>query len=62
MRWFRPWGWIALPVSPAGWLVTLAAAAFVAWSFMAVDRNSHSVSDTLIGTLPWAFMAAATLL
>lgn len=51
--WFRPWGWIYRPVSWQGMLACLAALAFCLQVFMAVDRNSHSVSDTLYGIFPY---------
>jgi len=53
MQWFKPWGWIHRPASIAGALVTLAAAAFCVNVFIAVDRHSHSVSDTLYGIFPF---------
>jgi hypothetical protein len=51
--WFRRWGWIHRPVSPAGWAATLLALAFCAQVFLFVDRRSHSVSDTLYGIFPY---------
>ena len=53
-HWFRSWGWIYRPISPAGWILTLLLVAACAWVFVAVDRKSHSVSDTLIGVFPYA--------
>ena len=41
--WFAPWGWSYRPVSLPGF-------ALVA---LAVDRHSHSVSDTLYGLFPF---------
>ena len=58
MTWFKTFGWIYRPASIAGWLVTAAALGAIVWAFLAVDRNSHSVSDTLIGTFPWAVIFA----
>ncbi len=52
-RWFRPWGWIYLPVSIPGLLLTAAAAVFCVQVFLAVDRHSHSASDTLYGIFPF---------
>jgi hypothetical protein len=55
VRWFKPLGPIFLPVSAAGWLITLAAAAFAINVFMVADGHSHSVSDTLYAVFPyWA--------
>ncbi len=55
MLWFKSFGLIYRPVSIAGWLVTAAGLAFCVQVFLAIDRNSHSVSDTLYGIFPyWA--------
>ena len=51
--WFKPWGWIYRPVSWQGWLTALIALAFCVQVFVAVDRHSHSVSDTLYGIFPY---------
>ena len=53
MQWFRPWGWIHRPSSAAGVLVSLGALLFCVNVFIAVDRHSHSVSDTLYGIFPF---------
>ena len=53
MPWFRRTGWFHVPVSLAGVIVTLGALAFCVQVFLAVDRNSHSVSDTLYGVYPF---------
>jgi len=59
--WFRPWGWIYRPVSVEGVLVVLIAAAFCAQVFLAVDRRTHSVSDTLYGVFPFVVPALMVL-
>lgn len=59
--WFKKSGWIYLPVSVAGALLALGALAFCVTVFMAVDRNSHSVSDTLYGTFPYVVSAFTVL-
>lgn len=59
-RWFAPSGWIYRPVSWQGVLVVLLAFAFCAQVFWAVDRRSHSVSDTLYGIFP--FVVASLML
>ena len=51
--WFKRLGWFYLPVSLPGAVITLAALAFCAQVFLAVDRKSHSVSDTLYGVFPF---------
>lgn len=46
-------GWFYLPCSVAGGVLYLPAAAFCATVFVAVDRHSHSASDTLYGCYPF---------
>jgi hypothetical protein len=58
--WFKRVGWVYLPVSAPGGIITLAVLAFCAQVFLAVDRHSHSVSDTLYGVFP--FFASSFLL
>jgi hypothetical protein len=52
-RWFAPWGWVHRPVSWPGAALVLAVLVFCAQVFLAVDRHSHSVSDTLYGIFPY---------
>jgi hypothetical protein len=52
-RWFRPAGWLFIPVSVPGAAVVVGAVAFCVQVFVAVDRRSHSVSDTLYGVFPY---------
>ena len=55
MRWFKPVGLFFVPTSVMGWLLSGAALAFCVQVFWAVDRHSHSVTDTLYGIFPfWA--------
>ncbi len=51
--WFRRWGWIYRPVSLCGWAIVAMAAVFCVTVFRAVDRHSHSVSDTMYGVFPY---------
>lgn len=60
MTWFRPMGLLFRPASLAGWLISLAVIGFCIQAFIAVDRHSHSGSDTLYGIFP--FWAPAFLL
>jgi hypothetical protein len=46
-------GWFYLPCSVAGCVLYLLAAGFCATVFVAVDRHSHSVSDTFYGIYPF---------
>jgi hypothetical protein len=58
--WFKRAGWFYIPVSLPGIVITLAVLAFCAQVFLAIDRHSHSASDTLYGVFP--FFACAFLL
>lgn len=57
---FRAGRWICRPASVFGWLISAAALAYLVTVFIAIDRHSHSVSDTLYAFFPQA--AAAFLL
>lgn len=58
--WFKRVGWFYWPVSVPGAVICLLAAGFCLTVFRAVDRHSHSASDTLYGIFP--FFACAFLL
>ena len=51
--WFKRIGWFFVPCSVPGGAITLIALAFCAQVFWAVDRRSHSISDTLYGIFPY---------
>lgn len=51
--WFKKWGWIYRPTSVEGVLLLVLAAVFCVQVFVAVDRHSHSASDTLYGIFPF---------
>lgn len=51
--WFKEWGLIYYPISWQGFVLTIIALAFCVQVFLAVDSNSHSVSDTLYGVFPF---------
>ena len=51
--WFRPWGWTHRPVSWQGIFISTLVIVFCVQVFVAVDRQSHSVSDTLYGVFPY---------
>jgi len=59
--WFRSWGWIHRPTSVEGVLLVLVTLAFCVRVFLAVDRRSHSVSDTLYGVFPFIVPALMVL-
>ena len=46
-------GWFNLPCSVAGFALYLLGAMSCATVFVAVDRHSHSASDTLYGIYPF---------
>ena len=60
LKWFKRLGWLPVPASVPGLGITILAAAFSGQVFVAVDRHSHSVSDTLYGVFP--FFACTFLL
>ena len=51
---FAPLGPTYRPTGVGGWLLTALAVAFVVECFIAIDRHSHSVSDTFYGLFPYA--------
>jgi hypothetical protein len=52
-NWFKRIGWFYLPISAQGIVLTLLGLAFCVQVFVAIDRHSHSVSDTLYGVFPY---------
>ncbi|MGA2176312.1 MAG: hypothetical protein ABSH38_15150 [Verrucomicrobiota bacterium] len=58
--WFKRCGWFHVPVSVPGAIVSFLAVLFCLTVFRAVDRHSHSASDTLYGVFP--FFVCAFLL
>ena len=56
-KWFVRRGWFAIPNSPAGAIVTVLSVSFIVQVFFAVDRSSHSVTDTIYGVFPFAACA-----
>ena len=52
-EWFKRVGWLYVPWSWPGVLITLLALGFCVQVFIAVDRHSHSVSDTAYGVFPY---------
>lgn len=59
--WFKRWGWLYRPISWQGILIALITLAFCVNVFIAVDRHSHSVSDTLYGIFPYVVPAMILL-
>lgn len=43
--WFKPFGWIYIPVHIMGTLVTILAIIFLVPVYIIIVRNGHSVSD-----------------
>ena len=52
-QWFKRMGWFYVPVSVCGAVICVLAALFCVTVFIAVDRHSHSVSDTVYGVFPF---------
>ncbi len=59
--WFRRWGWIHRPASVEGVLLVILTLVFCVQVFVAVDRHSHSASDTLYGIFPFVVPALILL-
>ena len=51
-NWFRKIGPLYVPLGPFGWVLSLLTLFIAFRTFVMVDRQSHSVSDTLIGAAP----------
>ncbi len=52
-QWFTKTGWVYLPKSFIGLLLYFMNIVFCVTVFIAVDRYSHSNSDTLYGIFPY---------
>jgi len=50
---FKSFGVVHFPVSLVGWMILFSSIIFLVNVFLAVDRNSHSVSDTFYGIFPF---------
>lgn len=61
MNWFKKAGWIYLPTSVIGTILFLSALVFCVTVFIAIDRSSHSNSDTLYSIFPH-FVSAFSIL
>lgn len=59
--WFKEWGWFYRPVAVPGWVAVALTVIFCLQVFGAIDRHSHSASDTLYGIFPY-WVSACTLL
>ena len=51
--WFKRFGWFYRPNSWQGLALVILALLFCVQVFVAVDRHSHSASDTLYGVFPY---------
>jgi hypothetical protein len=61
-KWFREWGWLYYPISWQGLILVLLVLAFWVQVFLAIDRHSHSASDTLYGIFPYVVPSFLLLL
>jgi len=55
--WFKKAGWIFLPTTVSGAIVTALFLLFCTHIFIVIDGRSHSVSDTLYGIFPFVVPA-----
>ena len=53
MKWYRKTKFIHLPAGLWGYILDLLIIVFLITVFVAVDRDSHSVSDTFYGIFPY---------
>jgi len=60
-NWFKKFGWFYIPTSIIGVIISILTIIFCITVFIAIDRNSHSVSDTFYGIFPY-FVSAFTIL
>ena len=51
--WFKRFGWLYRPVSWQGFVLVVLAVLFCFQVFRAIDRHSHSASDTLYNVFPY---------
>lgn len=58
MKWFKQYGWIYLPVSAEGLIVTILAIVFMIPVCMAITRNGHSATDDLYKIFVYASCTA----
>ena len=59
---FKPLGWIYVPVSVIGSLITLLLLSMFIHDFLFIDSRAHSVSDTYYNFIPYGFIYIATYL
>lgn len=52
-KWFKEYGWVYMPISWQGYLISFIFVVFNVQTFFAIDKNSHSVSDTFYGIFPY---------
>jgi Na+/glutamate symporter len=51
--WFKKYGWIYIPTSIIGGIITVLTIVLCLQIFIAVDSHSHSASDTFYGVFPY---------
>ena len=57
--WFKRNGIFYIPSSLVGWIIFCGGVIYAIYSFIAIDRKSHSVSDTLINFVFMALIISA---
>ena len=58
--WFKQMGWLYIPISLQGVLVTLLLLAVFIHDFLFVNSRSHSVSDLYYNFNPYGFIYIAS--
>ena len=48
LPWFKRSGLFFVPTSLIGWLLLMAALAYAVYTFIQINNENHSVSDTLM--------------
>ena len=59
--WFKPLGWIYRPIKWQGYVLLIVCISFCVQIFLAIDRHSHSASDTLFGIFPYVICSLGIL-
>jgi hypothetical protein len=50
---FRKSGWVYIPVSVAGWIVTIVYAAVSVFTLISIDKSYNSMPNSLIRFFPY---------
>jgi len=61
-NWFKPMGWVYLPISIQGILISCVFLVAFIHDFVFIDGRAHSVSDTYYHFAPYGFIYVASWL